>query len=291
MKPNILITGATGHTALPLIERLSSEGVAIRGLVHSPHKKSMIEKYKGVEAVVGDYADRASLELALKGIEKVYLVSPSLPDQVRLLTNFVNIARLNGVKHIVKLSALGTATESPVGLLRMHAEIENHISKSGMAYTFLRPHFFMENLLGNVATVRKDGAIYSPLGETGISMVSVVDIAAVAARTLTGKGHEGKIYTITGPEAVTYDGIARALSTAIHKPVAYVPVSFEAAKQGMIQMGMPEWIADDLVRLMKTWIEGKGSQVSPDVEKITGKKPISIEEFFRIHRSMFLEAA
>jgi len=291
MKPKILITGATGNTGLPLVQKLSSEGVVIRAMVHSPDKKALLERYKGVEVIVADYIDRPSLERALVGIEKVYLVSPPSPDQVGVQTNFVNIARLNGVKHIVKLSALGTAADSPVGLLRMHAEIEAHIRRSGMAFTFLRPHFFMENLLGNVATVLKDGVIYSPMGESAMSMVSVVDIAAVTAQILTGTGHEGKVYTITGPEAVTYARIAQVLGKAINSPVAFVPISFEAAKQGMLQMKMPEWIVDDLIRLMKTWVEGSGSQVSPVVETITGKKPTSIAQFFRLHRSMFLKTA
>ena len=109
-----------------------------------------------------------------------------------------------GVKHIVKLSVLGTAPDSPVSLLRWHAEIEEHIRKSGINYTFLHPHFFMENLLANAESVKKDGALYSPLGETKVSPVSIRDVVAVAATILREGGHVGKTYTLTGPEALSY---------------------------------------------------------------------------------------
>ena len=100
-----------------------------------------------------------------------------------------------------------------------------------MAWTFLQPHFFMENLLGNAESVIRDGALYSPLGDAGISTISVQDIAAVAAEVLTGEGHDGRTYRLTGPESVSYAEIASILGSVIDRKVAYVPVTFEAAQQ------------------------------------------------------------
>jgi len=191
----------------------------------------------------------------------------------------------------VKLSALGTSLDSSVGLLRAHAQIEEYISKSGIVYTFLRPHFFMENLLMNVDTIQKEGAIYSPLGGARISAISVEDIGAVIAKILTTGGHAGKVYTLTGPAAVSYAEIAATLEKVIGKPVRYVQVPFEAARQGMVNSGMPAWFAEDLIRLMKTWVEGRGSMVTPDVENITGRKPLALQEFFENHREDFIVAA
>ena len=232
MRPNILITGATGNTGLPVVEELNSRKVSVRALVHSPSKVSLVDR-PGVEIAIGDLDDRPSIERALAGIEKVYLLSPPSPDQFDRQAAFVDAAKDAGVKHIVKLSALGTAADSPVGLLRAHARIEEHILGSGMDHTFLRPHFFLENLLGSAGSVRKDGAIYSPLGDARISPVSVRDIAAVVVSVLTEPGHTGRTYTLTGPEAVDYRTIAGHLSAELGVPVAYVPVPFEAARAAM----------------------------------------------------------
>lgn len=290
MKPTILITGATGNTGLPVVRQLSERKVPFRAMVHSAAKKRLIEG-TGAEIVAGDFGDAGSLDRALEGIEKAYLLSPPTPDQYARQAAFVDAAKRRGVKHIIKLSALGASPDSPVELLRAHAETEEHIARSGMAYTFLRPHFFLENLLGSVATVRKDGILYSPLGEAKISPVSVQDIAAVVAAVLTGTGHEGRTYTLTGPEAVTYARIAEILGEEISKPVDYVKVPFDDARQAMIGSGIPEWLADDLVRLMKTWAEGRGEIVSPDIQIVTGRPAMDVRGFFRRHRHLFKEVA
>jgi len=164
MKPVILVTGASGKTGFPIVGELASAGVPVRALIHAKAKKNMFENMKEVELVEGDYGDTRSLEWALDGIHTAYLVSPAAPDQVRLQTNFVNMARLTGLKHVVKLSALGTGPDSPVSLLRDHAEIEDYIRKTGISYTFLHPHFFMDNLLGASESVTQDSVLYSPLG-------------------------------------------------------------------------------------------------------------------------------
>jgi uncharacterized protein YbjT (DUF2867 family) len=290
MKPKILITGATGKTGLPLAGLLAEKKVPFRALVHSPLKEPILKKWTP-DVMVGDYNDKKSMENAFEGIEKVYLVSPPAPDQYRVQTALVDIAKKEGVNHIVKLSALGTSVKSPVGLLKAHAEIEEYIKKSGIAWTFLHAHYFMENFLGNAESVIKEGAIYSPLGDATISAISVHDIAAVAAEVLTGTGHEGKTYTLTGPESLGYWDIASILGRIIGKTVLYVPVTFETARNSMLQAGMPEWFAGDIIRLMKTWTEGKGSKVSHDVEMLIERKPISLREFFECHKDLFIGKA
>lgn len=290
MTPEILITGATGNTGLPLVKHLAAAGVPVRALVHSPSKKSIVEQ-KNVEAIEGDFAIAGLIERALEGIKQVYLVSPASPHMAKHEINFVNSAKIMGVKHLVKLSALGTAPDSTVDLLRWHAEIEEHIRKSGINYTFLHPHYFMENLLAHVESVVKESAIYSPLGETRVSIVSVEDIAAAAAAILIDGGHFGKTYVLTGPEALNYAEIAGVLGDTIGKPVRYVHVPNETAKVRMVRAGTTKWLAEDTIRLMQSWGQGKGSIVSSFVERLTGRKPVSVQEFFLSHKSGFLAAA
>jgi uncharacterized protein YbjT (DUF2867 family) len=290
MNPIILVTGATGNTGLPLVEQLANTGQPFRAMVHSAKNEGLAKKGKAA-TVAADFGDIPSLERALEGIDRAYLVSPASPDMANYQKNFVDAAKKTGLKHIVKLAGLGTALDSPVGLLRRHADIEEYIKKSGIAYTFLRAHFFMENLLGSAATVKNEGAIYSPLGEARVSPISVQDIAAVALKALTEDGHAGKTYTLTGPESVTYGRIAEIFGGVIGRKITYIPVSYEMALDGMIKSGMPEWFAEDLVRLLKSWSDGKGNILSTDVEKITGRKPISLKEFFFKHKSLFIGTA
>ncbi len=288
MKSKILITGATGKTGLVLVEQLADRKAPFRALVRSVLKEPIVKKWTS-DVVTGDYGDKGAMERAFDGIEKVYLLSPPSEDQSKIQTDLVDIAKKKGVKHIVKLSALGASIDSPVGLLRSHAEIEEYIKKSGMAWTFLRPHFFMDNLLMNAESVNKDGAIYSPLGDAAISPISIHDIAEVAAEILTGTGHEGKIYTLTGPESLGYWDVASTLGRVIGRTVIYVPTTFDAARQGMLQTGMPGWFVENIVGLMKIWAEGKGSVVTPDVELVIERKPISLREFFECHKDVFIE--
>lgn len=288
MKSKILITGATGKTGLPLVEQLADRKVPFRALVHSVLKEPIVSKWTS-DIATGDYEDTAAMERAFDGIERVYLVTPPSQNQVRIQTGLVDIAKKKGVKHIVKLSALGASAQSPVWLLRAHAEIEEHIRKSGIGWTFLHPHYFMENLLMNAESVIRDGAVYSPLGDAAISPISVHDIAAVAAEVLTGTGHEGKTYVLTGPESLGYWEIASVLGRVIGRTVVYVPITFDAARQGLTKAGMPGWFAEDILQMMKTWAEGRGSRVTHDVEVIIERKPIALREFFECHKDVFGE--
>lgn len=288
MKNRILVTGATGNTGRPLVDELAGMDIPFRVMVHSADKIPLVKKGRA-EVVVGDLNDPPSLERALFGIEKMYLLSPPSPDMEKVQTAVVDLAGKNGVKHIVKLSALGAAPDSAVGLLRAHNAIEEHIKRSGLTYTILRPHFFMENLLNNAGTVRSDSALFSPLGDAKINPVSVGDIAAVAARILASRGHRNRTYDLTGPASVSYREIADILSRVLERPVTYVTVSFESVRQALVSSGMPEWFAIDLIRLMTVWSEGKGDLVSRDGEKILGRKPLSLKDFFRKHKAVFAE--
>jgi uncharacterized protein YbjT (DUF2867 family) len=288
MDPDILVTGATGRTGFPLIRLFAQNKIPVRALIHHEYKRPQVER-PGVEVVVGDFNDPESLDRALDGIERAYLVPPPSWNQVELQYEFIDAAMRSGLRHLVKLSALGTARNSPVELLRWHAEIEDAIRQSGIAWTFLHPHFFQENLLQTAETVRIAGALFSPLGKAKISTVSVDDVAEVAFRVLTQRGHVGKTYTITGPEAITFEQIAETLSEVVARPVRYVEVPFDSARQMMVDEGQPDWMADNLVAMMKTWAQGERSPITMDVKRVTGHRPTSIREFLTRNQEYFLD--
>jgi uncharacterized protein YbjT (DUF2867 family) len=175
-----------------------------------------------VEFVNGDFDDASSLDAVLAGVEQAFPLSPSSPEQVARETNFIRAAKRAGVRHVVKFSILGAAPDSPSRLIRRHGEAEQVLEDSGIAFTTLRPHYFMQNLLWYIDDIKSQGVFYASLPETyKHSHVAARDNAAVAAAALTEPGHEGKVYHITGSEALTYRDVAEMLSQAIGKKVRY----------------------------------------------------------------------
>jgi len=145
----------------------------------------------------------------------------------------------------------------------------------------------MQNLLG-LAGMVKSGTIYQPAGDQKASHIDTADIAAVAAKVLTSAGHEGKAYTLTGPEAVSFDEIAEILLRVTGKPVKYQDVPRDAGKQAMEQSGMSEWQAESVSQLMDDYREGKMAKVSGDVEKVTGRKAKSVQLFIAENAAAFM---
>jgi uncharacterized protein YbjT (DUF2867 family) len=250
----------------------------VKALVRSPEKAEGL-KGSGVEPVVGDFDKPETLSHALAGVGRVFLLSAPDARMVERETDFIKAAQQAGVRHVVKLSAFGVGEGVPFSLGRWHQEVERNLEKSGVAYTILRPNGFMQNMFGFARTIREQGVFYAPLGETRISSIDARDIASVAARALTEAGHEGRTYELTGPEALSYNEIAGKLSTATGVSVKYVSVPMEAARQGMVESGMPAWLADALVELFEYYIGGGADRVTNDVRQVTGREAISFDQF------------
>jgi len=162
----------------------------------------------GVQVAVADFDDAASLAAALDGAGQAYLVTPSSEQAEAQQNRFADLAAKAGVGHLVVLSQLAAAPDSPVRFLRYHAAVEQHIRDLGIGYTFLRPNLFFQGLLALAKPIAAEGRFFAPIGDAPVSAVDVRDIADVAAAVLTGAaltqaGHEGATYTLTGPAAVT----------------------------------------------------------------------------------------
>jgi uncharacterized protein YbjT (DUF2867 family) len=282
----IVVAGSTGNVGFALIEELAAMGVPVRALVHTPEKVASVER-EGVEANVGDLGAPETLEAVLEGVERAFLLTPPDPRQPEWENNFIEAAERAGVHHVVKQSVMGADVESPMRLGRIHGECERLLEESSMGWTFLRPNLFMQTTLAFAEQVATEGRFYAPLPEAKTSMIDVRDVAAVAVKTLTEEGHEGKIYELTGPEAISHREIAEKLSKVLEKPVEHVEVSFEEARGGMIEMGMPEWLADALYELFEVRQAGYTAGVTDTVRQITGREPRSYEEFARDYKEAF----
>ena len=254
----ILIFGSSGTVGSEVVRQLEAAGVPFR---------------------------RANREAPdFSGVDKVFIVSPG--DAAAEIA-IVEQAKRAGVKHIVKLSVYG-AQEEEFALARIHRSVEKAIEQSGMAWTFIRPNGFMQNMATyNGATIKSEGAFYGSGGNGRISHVDLRDIAAVIVAVLTQPGHENKAYTLSGPEALTFDEVASKISAAAGREVKYVDLPPEQLKSGMTAAGVPADYADKLLDLNRHYRENRMSGVTNDIKQVTGRDPIPFDRYARDNVAAF----
>jgi len=283
----ILVTGSTGRIGREVVRELAALGAEFRALVRKNTDADKLRN-QGVETVLGDFTQPQSIQTALQGVERVFVLAPSSPMQAELEGALVDEAKNAGVKHIVKLSVLGAGTQANSALLKWHRQSEQKIEASGIAYTHLRPNAFHQNFVSFYApSIAADGMLYAPAEECKISWIDTRDIGAVAARVLTESGHEGNIYEITGSEALSYTQIAEKLSALVDKKVTYISVSDEDARQSMISFGAPDWYADGFVALYQFYRQGGGAVITDTVEQVTKTKPRSLDAYLQENAQAF----
>jgi uncharacterized protein YbjT (DUF2867 family) len=283
----ILITGATGTTGREIVGELRRVGAAgVRALVRDPARAAFVRE-AGFETVAGDFDRPETLRAALEGVEHALLLTPPSPQTFEQQRAFIEAAAGAGVRRVVKYSAFGADADAPEGFGKWHGQAEEFLKSSGLAWTMLRPNFFMQNLLGQAGQIKAAGAIYQPVGDARASFVDVRDIAAVVARTLTGEGHEGQTYVLTGPEALSYHDVAAKLSEATGRGITYVPVSPEQFRAGALSAGLPEWLVSALERLNEIFAAGRAAEVSDAVRRVGRKEPNTFDQFARDHAGEF----
>ena len=283
----ILVTGATGLTGGALVRRLSAAGVPVRALARSASRAEGLSAWPQVEVVEGDMARPATLSQALRDVDRAMLISSADPAMLEVQSNFVDAAAKAGVGHVVKLSGIIPDLHSPFRYARMHGEIEQRLESSGMAFTHLRAGEFMHAYFRQVPSIVATGRLLLPMEDARIASIDIGDIAEVAAAILTRSGHEGAIYPLTGPEALSMADVAEKLSTASGKTVRYVNVAPEQATSAQLAAGMPRFTADALAELFAERRKGKEAQVSPVVQRILGRPATSFDEFAARHAAVF----
>ena len=268
----ICVTGAGGTVGSEVVKQLESAKAPFRAAYFSK-EKAEAARARGIDAVIIDYDRPETLRAAFQGCDKLFLLGPNDLNQTQLEINAVEAAKAVGVSHIVKQSVMGADEEAFV-LAKVHRPVEKAIESSGLAWTFLRPNSFMQNVLTFMGeTIKAEAAFYSASGEAKISHVDVRDIAAVAVKALTEPNHEGKAYTLTGPEALTYDELASELSKVLGRSISHISLSPSDLKNGMLAQGMPEEIADRMLDLERYYREDQASRITNDIQQVTGRDP------------------
>jgi uncharacterized protein YbjT (DUF2867 family) len=282
----ILVTGATGNVGAQVVRDLDERGEKVRALVRDP-AAARRRLGAGVELAQGDLGDPASVRRALEGVELVFLSSGDGPAKVAHETAVIDAAATAGVRRIAKISTVGAEAGSPLPGFDWNGRIEDHLHASGVPAVVLRAGFFMTNLLAAAEPVRATGTLPAPAGGGRIAMTDPRDAGAVGAVVLTADGHDGRTYELTGPEALSYGDVAAALSAATGRRVTFVDVPEEAARQGLVQAGLPDWLFAQLVGVFGRIRAGDLSRTTDTVRALTGRAPRTFAQFAREHARLF----
>jgi uncharacterized protein YbjT (DUF2867 family) len=287
---SIAVVGATGNTGRATVKELKALGENPLSVVRSADKAREV---LGADAniAVADVDDRAGMEKALKGVERVFIVTGHNPKSDAQQINIIEAAKAAGVKFVLKVSGgrgvVGPDAESVVG--RGHHTVEEHLKKSGMQWCILSPGLFMQNVMGQAASIKNEGKMVLPFPkDLKMSFVDVRDTAAVAARILKDPSkHHGKVHDFTG-EQTTYGEFAQVMSDVLGKPVSYVGASLEAAEAGMKSRNMPDWLVAHLVSIARAGGQGAFSHENTQpIRDIVGRAPITTKQFAQDFKGAF----
>jgi uncharacterized protein YbjT (DUF2867 family) len=288
---SILVTGATGNIGSEVVKELLSDApdVSIKAAVHSSQNVKKVKSDARVKVIQIDYNEPETVREALNGVDKVFLLTPDVPNAADLASDVVIEAKKAGIKQIVKQSVMGAALEADVGTMRLHRQVEKFIEQSGIPFTFLRPNEFMQNFINfHSPSIKGNNAFYVPLEDAKVSLVDVRDIAAVAVKSLIDEDkHKNETYLITGPEALSYHQVAEILSNTTGRKINYVNISDGEARSAMKEIGMSDWLINTVSELSEYFRKGKASEVSSAVEEVTGNKPISFSQFAKDYAEAF----
>ncbi|WP_350277484.1 SDR family oxidoreductase [Kribbella sp. HUAS MG21] len=266
------VTGSTGQLGSRIVSQLAGE--SLRLIVRDPARAPSVP---GASVAQAAYGEHAALLAALDGVDVLMLLSATeSADRVALHKATVDAAVAAGVRRIVYTSFVGAAPGATFTFARDHWHTEEHIRASGVEFTFLRDNLYLDFVPGFVG---QDGVIRGPAGDGRVSAVARDDVAAVAARVLTGAGFGGATYDLTGPSAFTLSEAAGVLTEAWGRKVRYEAETLDEAYRSRESYGAPAWEVAGWVTSYAAIASGELSHVSTAVRDITGREPISLEEY------------
>ena len=279
----ILVTGATGTVGREVVAQLLAAGEKVRALSRDPSKANFDGR---VEMVAGDLTKPETLPVAVAGVDRVFslAVGPQIGEQEG---NLAQASKKAGVRRIVNISVQGAGEAGRGGVAEWHTAGERAIQNSGIAWTFVRPGAFMSNALFWRGTIKSLGKVFSNYGDGKTTPIHPRDIAAVAVRALITPGHEGKAYPLTGPQAISVAEQVRVLSNAIGKPIEYVPITDDIAREQMQKAGLPPPYIEALLPFGAHVRAGKAAKVLDTVKQVTGKSPLTFADWAREHTDEF----
>lgn len=284
----VLVTGATSGIGRELVQMLTEAGEPVRALCRRQEQVDAFEA-AGVHAVLGDLDDRASLQSAMDGADRLFLLTAPLRTQQAHGQTAVQAAAAAGLRRVVHLSTADANPNSVVPWASAPAHTDALLKASGLDWTLLKPTAFMQNLLQSAAPVRR-GLLPQTSGKGATGWIDTHDIAAVAARALTESGHEGQEYILTGPELLSMPDIAVQLGAVTGRRVRYVHLPSALFYALLRATGNDAWTARGLRRQFVDIVRDghdNGTVLTDNVRVLTGREPRSFRQFAEQNRAAF----
>jgi uncharacterized protein YbjT (DUF2867 family) len=286
MSGKVLVCGAGGTVGRAVLSALRRRGVPAAALVRSDAAE---ERLRGSadEFRRADMADAEATRMALTGVESVFLLTKPAPTQLALEANMLEQIRAAGVERVVRVSVIGADPDADSPVRRWHGAAERQLETSELQAVNLRANFFMQNFLAMRGAIESKGRFSLPLGEAGVSMVDVADIAQAAARLLAGDvpWSPRRPIDLTGPEALPMSEVARLIGIVWRCDCAYSDLPIDRFEASMMKSGSPAWLARALAGLYQEMQQGRNGFVNETLADVLGRPPGSFGAFLDRHVS------
>lgn len=274
----ILVSGAAGNIGGELVAALARAGEPVRALTRSAGPGRFPP---GVQVAGGDLNDPASLRPALDGADGVFLL-PGYADMPGVLAE----ARRAGVRTVVQLSGMSAASGNTGNAITAYMlASEQAARESGLEWTILRPAMFMTNTFQWLPQLRNGDLVRAPFGAARAAVTDPADIAAVAARALTAPGHTGRVYEVSGPEALTAGDRVAILGQVLGRPLRFEAQGDEEARAEM-SATTPAKYVDAFFDFYAGGALDE-SRVLPTVREVTGRDPRTFAQWAEAHADAF----
>lgn len=273
----IALTGVTGNLGKEVARSLSEAGIPARHLARSPE---LAEAFSNAEIVKASYENSPQAQKALEGIDVLFMVSASEhPQRVHQHLDFIDAAKVAGVRHIVYTSFYNAREDATFTLARDHARTEDYIKEQGFTYTFLRDNFYLDFFVDLCLTYDE---IRGPAGNGLVSAVVRADVAAVVSQIMKDPSKwENQVLNMTGPENLTLQEIVDRVGKATGKRIRYIDETVEEAYESRKVWPAEQWEYDSWVSTYTAIAKGEQEGVSADIESVIGVAPTSLDIYLK----------
>ena len=269
----IMVLGATGTVGREVLRQLTAAGARPLALVRPGRGEPLVEEAIG--QVTADLDRPDTIDAALDGVDRLFLLTRQTSRQLTQEAAVIAAAARAGIGRVVKLSVFRADETSALQIARQHRRAECILQDSGLQHTVLRPAFFMQNLFPMV----RNGAIATAARDGRLAMIDARDIAAAAVAALTTVQACGRIYTLTGPEAVSFDQVAEVISRQTGRAVRHLRVPGAIVSERLRGVGAEPWFADDMGMLQAMLAEGYEDVVTADLGSLVGEAATTLDRF------------